>query len=113
MITSIGSSACRNALERKLQLKPGVSELPYACWIGNQPAFSPRKYTATSEVKNAGNAPSDISVGTTMLSTSPPRRQAAIIPIVIPRANASTNATPTRKIEYGSVRPITSVTFAG
>ena len=50
-------------------------------------------------MKNAGNAPSAISVGTATLSTAPPRRQAAIMPIVVPSTNASRKATPTRKIE--------------
>ena len=49
----------------------------------------------------------------TKLSTMPPRRQAAIIPMVMPRMNARTKATPTRKIEYGSVCPITSETRDG
>ena len=50
---------------------------------------------------------------TITLSTAPPRRHAAIIPISVPTTNASTNATPTRKIEYGSVRPTTVDTGAG
>ena len=49
----------------------------------------------------------------TKLSTMPPRRHAAIMPTVMPRMNARMKATPTRKIEYGSVRPITSETCVG
>ena len=64
-------------------------------------------------MKNAGNAPSAMSVGTKNVSTAPPRRHAATIPIVMPMTNARRNETPTRKIEYGSVRPITSETGAG
>ena len=64
-------------------------------------------------MKKAGNALSESSVGTTMLSTAPPRRQAASMPIVVPSTNARMKATPTRKIEYGSVRAMTSETFVG
>ncbi len=64
-------------------------------------------------MKKAGNAPSPISVGTKNVSTVPPRRHAATIPIPIPMMKASRNATPTRAIEYGSVRPITVETGAG
>ena len=64
-------------------------------------------------MKKAGNALSESSVGTTTLSTAPPRRQAASIPTVVPTTNASAKATPTRKIEYGSVRPMTSDTLVG
>ena len=56
-------------------------------------------YTATSAVKNAGNALIESSVGTTTLSTAPPRRQAAIIPTVMPKMKARRKANPTRKIE--------------
>ena len=52
-------------------------------------------------------------IGTTMLSTAPPRRQAAIMPTVVPSTNARMKATPTRKIEYGRVRAMTSETFVG
>ena len=54
-----------------------------------------------------------MNAGTNTLSTTPPRRHAETIPIAVPRMNASRNATPTRKIEYGSVRPITSDTGVG
>ena len=54
-----------------------------------------------------------MNAGTNTLSTTPPRRQAATIPMAVPRTNESKNATPTRKIEYGSVRPITSDTGVG
>ena len=64
-------------------------------------------------MKKAGNAPSTMNAGTTVLSTILPRRQAATIPIPIPITNASRKATPTRKIEYGSVLPMTSETGAG
>jgi hypothetical protein len=50
-------------------------------------------------VKNAGIALIAMNIGTTTLSTRPPRRQAANIPIAIPNTNESANATPTRKIE--------------
>jgi len=90
-----------------------MSPLSYACWIGNHCSFRPRKYTPRSAVKKAGNALNAISVGTTTVSTAPPRRHAAIIPITVPSTNASTNETPTRKIEYGSTRPTTSETGAG
>ena len=64
-------------------------------------------------MKKAGNAPSAMNVGTKTLSTTPPRRHAATIPIAVPMTNARRNATPTRKIEYGSVRPMTSETGVG
>ena len=64
-------------------------------------------------MKNAGNAPSAMQRRDDDVSNAPPRRQAAIIPTVVPRTNAIRNATPTRKIEYGSVRPMTSDTGAG
>ncbi len=65
-------------------------------------------------MKNAGNAPSAMNVGTTTVSTAPPRRHAAIIPIAVPSTNAIRNATPTRKIEYGQRRArSTSETGAG
>ena len=64
-------------------------------------------------MKNAGNARSAMKIGTTIESNEPPRRHAANIPIAIPRRNERMNATPTRKIEYGSTRPITSETGAG
>ena len=64
-------------------------------------------------MKKAGKAPSASSVGVKTLSTTPPRRHAAIIPIAVPMTNASAKATPTRKIEYGSVRPMTSDTGVG
>ena len=83
------------------QLKPGTSPLSYACWIGNQPALSPRKYTPSNAVKKAGNALRAIMPGTTNVSSAPPRRQAAIIPIAVPNTNASRNAIPTSTIEYG------------
>ena len=35
------------------------------------------------------------------------------MPTVMPRTNASRKATPTRKIEYGSVCPMTVDTFVG
>ena len=35
------------------------------------------------------------------------------MPTVMPMTNARMKATPTRKIEYGSVRPMTSDTFVG
>ena len=54
-----------------------------------------------------------MNAGVSTLSTIPPRRHAAIIPIAVPSTKASTNAVPTRKIEYGSVLPITSETGAG
>jgi hypothetical protein len=66
-----------------------------------------------SAVKNAGMAPRVMNVGTTTLSTSRPRRQAAIIPIPVPITNEIRKAKPTRKIEYGSVRPTTSDTGVG
>ena len=46
-------------------------------------------------------------------STRPPRRQAANMPIAVPITNERANATPTRKIEYGSTSPTTSDTEAG
>ena len=60
-----------------------------------------------------GERPSAMKTGTTIESNEPPRRHAATIPIAIPRTNERMNATPTRKIEYGSTRPITSDTGAG
>ena len=66
-----------------------------------------------SAVKNAGNAPTAMNAETKTLSTTPPRRHPATMPTVVPMMNASTNATPTRKIEYGSVRPTTSDTGVG
>jgi len=42
-ITRIGSTAWRTALETNVQLYAGTRLLSYACWIGNQPSFSPRK----------------------------------------------------------------------
>jgi hypothetical protein len=50
-------------------------------------------------VKNAGRAPRARNAGATTLSTTRPRRQAATIPITVPRTNESRNAKPTRKIE--------------
>ena len=50
-------------------------------------------------MKNAGNALSAINAGTMTLSTAPPRRQAAIMPIGVPITNARKNAMPTSKIE--------------
>ena len=50
-------------------------------------------------MKNAGNALSVMKVGTKTLSTNPPRRQAANIPIAVPIRNERKKATPTRKIE--------------
>ena len=64
-------------------------------------------------MKKAGNAPSAMKAETKTLSTAPPRRHAATIPTVVPMTNARRNATPTRKIEYGSVRPTTSETGVG
>ncbi len=64
-------------------------------------------------MKNAGNAASASMLGMTKLSTMPPRRHAATIPTAMPRMNARRKPTPTRKIEYGSVRPITSETCDG
>ena len=64
-------------------------------------------------MKNAGNALSAMKVGTKTLSTNPPRRQAANIPIAVPITNERKKATPTRKIEYGSVCPTTWDTGAG
>ena len=64
-------------------------------------------------MKNAGKALSAMKIGTTTLSNAPPRRHAATIPIAMPITNASRNATPTRNIEYGSVRPTTSETGVG
>jgi len=42
-ITIAGSVAWRNALQRNGQFAPGITSLPYACWIGNHPSFSPKK----------------------------------------------------------------------
>ena len=64
-------------------------------------------------MKNAGKALSAMKVGTNTPSTRPPRRQAANMPIAVPSTNERANATPTRKIEYGSVCPTTSDTGAG
>ena len=64
-------------------------------------------------MKNAGKAPSTMNPGTIQLSTKRPRLQAATMPTAVPTTNESRNATPTRKIEYGSVRPITSETGVG
>ena len=64
-------------------------------------------------MKKAGKAPTVMKTGTTMLSTKWPRLQAATIPTVMPMTNERMNATPTRKIEYGSVRPTTSETCVG
>ena len=64
-------------------------------------------------MKNAGKAPSTMNTGTKTLSTAPPRRHAATIPTPVPTTNESRNATPTRNIEYGSVRPTTSDTGVG
>ncbi len=50
-------------------------------------------------MKKAGNAPRAISVGTTKLSTAPPRFQAAIMPMLMPMTKARAKATPTRAIE--------------
>ena len=64
-------------------------------------------------MKYAGNAPSAMKTGTKTVSKPPPRRHAAIIPIVVPRTNERKNAIPTRTIEYGIVRATTSDTFVG
>ena len=64
-------------------------------------------------MKKAGNALSAIMPGTTNVSSAPPRRHAAIIPIAVPSTNARRNAIPTSTIEYGSMRPMTSETGAG
>ena len=52
-------------------------------------------------------------IGMKIESKPPPRRQAATVPIAVPRMNARTNARPTSTIEYGSVRATTSDTFVG
>ncbi len=112
-ITSAGRIPCRIALVMNGQFGPGVTLLSYAWLIGNQPSFRPRKYTTISPVKYAGNAPSAMKTGTKTVSKPPPRRHAATMPIAVPSTNAIANATPTRMIEYGSVRPTTSDTFDG
>ena len=50
-------------------------------------------------MKKAGNAPSEINAGVTKLSTSPPRRQAAIIPSGVPRTKANMKPMPTSAME--------------
>ena len=64
-------------------------------------------------MKYAGKAPSAMKSGTKIVSNPPPRRQAANMPIVVPRMNARQNAMPTSAIDHGSVRPITSETGVG
>ncbi len=53
----------------------------------------------SSAVKYAGKAPTAMKTGTNTESTLPPRRQAANMPIVVPKMNARMKAIPTSTIE--------------
>ena len=99
-MTMIGSCAWRKTLSRNVKLKPGTSSVDVRVLEREPAELEPeacRRNEQTGE--EGGERAQSMTPGTMMLSNSPPRRQAAIIPTVMPTTNAMTKATPTRKIE--------------
>nr|WP_246486986.1 hypothetical protein [Kribbella qitaiheensis] len=65
---------------------------------------------SSSATQKYGRAEVTMKTGGTIPSISPPRRQPAIVPISVPRTNASTVAMPTSPSVHGNASPISVVT---